>query len=209
MTEAEVLCLYRNHHAIWSFDYEGDPKAPHAEWTGGLCADGYTNSRLVLCDPRNVRHLAWALAEKIDPIVGGLTPWVIGSANAAITISYELAREIRAMHGVVKKSFIWDELAIPKNAYVLQCEELIATLGTTLKARNAIRVGNPYLVEFHPEILTVMHYPNITEIPRGLKVVSLVTRQVRTWKQSECPLCAAGSPHLRPAQHWDKFVKKG
>jgi orotate phosphoribosyltransferase len=206
--------MFRREGAIWAFDHEGDPKAPHAEWTGGLCADGYVNSRVVLADPENVKNLASMLiakAERTSYI--RQADWVVGSSYGAITLSYEMARQLKAHHGFVKKSatdpktMTWDELVIPANAVVLQCEELIATLGTTLKVREAVKVGNPYPVDFMPSVVTIHEYEGVQ--PEPLTIVSLATRRgVLTWPQSECPLCKQGSPRFRPAQNWEKFARK-
>ena len=137
MTENEVLELYRARGGVSFFDYDGDPKAPHAELTSCLCSDGYINSSVVLCEPEVVRMLAFQLSVRLWQ--AGIPPvdWVVGSAYAAVTLSYELARQLEANHGFTEKDLgdpkkmTWSRVEIPGGSRVLQCEELITTLGTT------------------------------------------------------------------------------
>ena len=53
--------LFQSENAIWFFNHNGDPKAPHAELTSGLCSDGFINCRLVLA---NTSHVQW-IARKL------------------------------------------------------------------------------------------------------------------------------------------------
>src|SRR5258708_2824575 len=94
----KAMQIFEAAKAIWFFDHTGDPKAPHAELTGGLCSDGYANCRIVASDPRNLQRFGfWMIEEvlkrKLDP------DWIVGSAYAAITISYEVARQLGVKHG--------------------------------------------------------------------------------------------------------------
>jgi len=217
MTEEEILALYEKENAVWFFDYNGGPKAPHAELTSGLCSDGYVNSAPVLAEPEVVRVLAGELVERLRRRNAANAEWVIGSAYAAITFSYELARQLGARHGFVEKDpanpkkMLWSRLSIPGWANVLQCEELITTLGTTMEVRRAVEEGNPErVVRWLPDVATAIYRPTVLQ--GGLiDVISLVAREVKTWKPEECPLCAAGSPRLRPRasqENWARLTGK-
>lgn len=207
MTEQEILALYEERNAVWFFNYDGDPKAPHAELTSGFCSDGYVNSAPVLSEPGVVTLLASEMKERLRNRNIGRVDWVVGSAYAAITFSYEVARQLHVHHGFVEKGLanpkemVWSRLSIPVGASVLQCEELITTLGTTMEVRRAIEKGNPAPVRFLPGVATAIYRP--AKFQGGqIDVIALVAKEVKSWKPEECPLCADGSPRLRPKQNW-------
>ena len=214
MTEEEILALYERENAIWFFDYNGDPKVPHVELTSGLCSDGYVNSAPVLADPEKVSMLVSELVTRLAKRKVVKFDWVIGSAYSAITFSYELAGQFGAKHGFVKKDpenqkrMVWTDLTIPTGAMILQCEELITTFGTALEVRRAVQEGNKEPVFFLPDVATAVYRPE--KLQGGLiDVISLVAREVKTWKPGECPLCIQGSPRLRPRvtqENWARLT---
>ena len=213
MTEQEILDIYQRADAVWFFDYKGNPKASHAELTSGLCSDGYVNSPLVMSDPPTVQILAFWMTQRLAKRNVGKVDWVIGSAYAAITFSFEVARQLGARHGFVEKDpanpkkMVWNRLTIPGHAEVLQCEELITPLGTTMEVRRAVDEGNPEPVRWLPDVATAVYRP--AKFQGGLiDVISLVAREVQSWKPEECPLCAAGSPRLRLKQNWAELTGK-
>ena len=213
MTEQEILNIYQRAGAVWFFDYKGDPKVPHAELTSGLCSDGYVNSAPVLADPVTVQTLGFWMTQRLAKRNVGKVDWVIGSAYAAITFSFEVARQLGARHGFVEKDpanpkkMVWNRLTIPGHAEVLQCEELITTLGTTMEVRRAVDEGNPEPVRWLPDVATAVYRP--AKFQGGLiDVISLVAREVQSWKPEECPLCAGGSSRLRPKQNWAELTGK-
>ena len=217
MTEEEILALYEKENAVWFFNYDGDPKAPHVELTSGLCSDGYVNSAPVLADPANVELLVSELVTRLAKRNVVRVDWVIGSAYAAITFSYELARQLGARHGFVEKDpvnpkkMLWSRLTIPAGSMILQCEELITTLGTTMEVRRVIQEGNKEQVFFMPDVATAIYRPE--KLQGGLiDVISLVAKEVKVWKPEGCPLCAQGSEKLRPRQtqeNWAWLTGKG
>lgn len=216
MTEQEILALYEKENAVWFFDYNGNPKAPHAELTSRLCSDGYVDSPRVMADPKNVELLVSELVTRLAKRNVVKFDWVIGSAYAAITFSYELARQMGVKHGSVRKHpenqkrMVWAGPPIPNFSTILQCEELVTTFGTTMEVRRAVQEGNKEPVFFLPDVATAIYRP--ANLQLGLiDVISLVTREVKNWKPEECPHCAQGSERLRPRatqENWARLVGK-
>lgn len=204
-----ILGIYQKCNAVWFFDYDGDPKAPHVLLTGGDCSDGYINSALVTCIPGTLSFIAGELVPYLPR-----ADWVVGSPYAAITFSYEIARQLGARHGHTEKDpndpkrMRWQRYVIPKDATVLQAEELITTFGTTLEVRRAIMEENPEPVRFLSLVGTVIYRPPDLAVPPPLQVSALIQREVKTWKRDECPLHAQGSPALRPKEHWAELTRK-
>jgi len=214
LTETEVVALYEDAGGWWIYDHAGDPKAPHAELTSGLCSDGYIDSSKVLCDPASTELLAFNLKLRIGAAeYRPATDWVVGSPYAAITFSFEFARQVGAKHGFAEKDpenpkgFVWtNRFVIPGGALVLQVEELVTTLGTSLKVRQAVERGNPHPVRFAPDVATLIYRP--ARLQGGIiDVISLVAREIKSWEPGECPLCARGSSRLRPKQHWQELAR--
>lgn len=201
LSQEEVLDIYRQEHAIWFFDYNGDPTAPHAELTSGLCSDGYINSRKVFSNPEHVRMIAFEIAKKLWR--RSVNPdWVVGSPYSAITFSYELARQMGARHGFPEKDLrnpgrmIWRD-EIPGYTTILQAEELITTFGTTAEVLRAIIERNPEPVVTVQEVATAIYQPSKLEAPTPRSLITLVTRQIQTWLPIDCPLHKNGSPTVK------------
>lgn len=214
LNSENIFSIYTKAQAVWFFDYKGDPKAPHAELTSGLCSDGYVNSALVLCNPSITELLARELAVRLKRRRVDLVDWVVGSAYAAITFSYEVARQFGAEHGFVEKDqenpkrMVWKRFVIPAGAIVLQCEELITTLQTTMEVRRAIEEGNPNPVRFLPDVGTAIYRPAKFANAGIIDVISLFSREVQSWEPKNCPLCAVGSERVRPKQNWRQLIGK-
>jgi len=198
--------------------YSGNSADPHAELTSGKCSNAYFDSPRVLKYPNLNELLAKQLVQKLreNGITADKVDWVIGSAYAAITFSYEVARVLRAIHGNTEKDptdpkgkrMVWQRLAIPDGANVLQIEELTSTSGTFQEVRRAVEQGNPEPVNFLSEIGILIHRPPKLPVDYGdRKVVALVEKEV--WAvEPPCSLCKAGSPRYRPKSHWRELTGK-
>ncbi len=211
-TQDEVLKIFREYGAVWLHD--GDPEKPHAELTSGKHSNGYFNCPSVLCDTKISTLFAHQLLYMLGGKVTRGVEWVIGSPYAAITFSHEVARILGAKHGFPRKAagkkMVWKDWQIPKGSKVLQIEELITTLGTTMNVRESIFEGNEEEVVFQPTIGAIVHRP--PELPvcyeDEIRVVSLIETPVWAVDPEECPLCAKGSEALRPRGkgNWEKLT---
>lgn len=212
LTQDEVLEIFREYGAVWLHD--GDLEKPHAELTSGKHSNGYFNCPSVLCNTRIstlfAHQLLYMLGERITKGV----EWVIGSPYAAITFSHEVARILGTKHGFPRKApdkkMVWKDWQIPEGSKVLQIEELITTLGTTMNVRESIFEGNEAEVVFRSIIGAIVHRP--PELPicyeNGIRVVSLIETPVWAVDPEDCPLCVQGSKALRPREkgNWEKLT---
>jgi orotate phosphoribosyltransferase len=213
--EMETQNIFEGENAIWFFDYNnGGLRTPHAELTSGLCSDGYINCRVVLSDPQKTHWLAIQLVKTAVARGFRFPEWVVGSAYAAITFSYEVARLTGAKHGFTQKDpkdekkMVWVGPTIPEGATVLQCEELITTLGTTTKVREAIQTAHSYPINFFREVLTIAYRPGEITSEDRTYITALIYREVKTWHPRVCPLCGSGSPRVRPSKNWTELTGK-
>jgi len=215
--ENAIIEWFENRDAIWLHD--GDPQKPHAELTSGKCSDGFINCGKVLCYPEDCHMFANFLLGKLERATGiGLNnvTHVIGSSYAAITLSYEIARILRAIHAFTEKDpddskrQVWRRMTIPANAVVLHIEELITTSQTFKAVREGVLAGNASPVTFLPIIGTLVHRPPKLPVSYGddIEIVSLLEKEIHAFDQADCPLCAQGSKPLRPKTHWKELMGK-
>ncbi|XOA42848.1 MAG: hypothetical protein ACKKMO_03595 [Candidatus Nealsonbacteria bacterium] len=219
LTEKDILHWFNLCDAFWFHD--GDPKKPHAELTSGMCSNGYANCPEVLKHPNLNEILALQLVRLLRENRIGKVDWVIGSAYADITFSYEVAKALGAIHGFTekdptepkKKRMLWKRMTIPAKAKVLQVEELITTSGTFKEVRRAVREGNSEQVNFLPIVGVLVHRPPKLPIDyeiddEKIKIISLIEKGMWAVDPSECSLCKAGSPRYRPKSHWKELTGK-
>ena len=217
--EAEFDHVLKLADALWLHD--GDPAKPHAELTSGRCSNGfvdvlrvlkYTNLCEIFADELTAAYSVYVhnVYQKFrrpyrDP------DWIIGSDHAGATISYEVARQLKAKHDFTEKGVdkgqLWKRHTIEPDEFVLQVEELITTFRTLQAVREGIREGNPHPVNFVPVVLTLVHRSDVYEF-EGSPILYLRHYDIASWKPEECPLCAAGSKRLRPKQNWAELTGK-
>jgi orotate phosphoribosyltransferase len=216
LTLEEILHWFDLCDAAWVHD--GDPKKPHAELTSGMCSNGYFDCARVLCYPNLCEILARQLIQRM--IKKDLTPpdYVIGSAYAAITFSYEVAKILRyfygfsALHGFVEKDptdpkgkrMLWQRMKIPAGSSILQVEELITTSGTMTEVQRAVKEGQGEdKVNFLPIVGALVHRPPKLPADYGdRRVIALIEKEIWAVDPKDCPLCKVGSPRYRPKTHW-------
>jgi orotate phosphoribosyltransferase len=184
MNPDDVLNLFRRSGALM----EG-----HFRLSSGLHSSGYLQCALVLQHPREAEALGRALAEKAkQPDIGA----VLSPAMGGIIIGHEVARSlgVRAIFAeradgrlVLRRGF-----AVEPGERVLVVEDVLTT---GLSTRETIEVA----VAAGAEVAGAAAIINRSESP-GLSVpfVALADYALPTWQPGECPLCAAGTPVVKP-----------
>ncbi len=213
LSEEEIVSWFELCNAVWI--HNGNPAAPHAELSSGLCSNGFFESQAVLENPNLSEILAHQLIMKLREAGILKADWVISSAYAAITFGYEVARQMGATYGFVEKDcsdpkgkkMLWRRRTIPAGSIVLQVEELITTSNTFQEVRRAVNEGNSETVTFLPEVGTLIHRPPKLPADYGnIKVIALVEKEVWSVNPEECSLCKAGSKKYKPKTHWGELT---
>ena len=220
LSAEEILAWFDVYDAVWVYD-STDPKAPHAELSRGKCSNGFFDCMRVLCNPKLCEILALQLVRKLKEAGIEKVDWVIGSPYAAITFSHEVAKGFNAVHAFTekdpiiiptapeRKKMLWQGMQIPKDAIVLQAEELITTNGTFKEVRWAVEKGNYEPIKWLPVVGTLVHRPPKLPVSYdGIEIVSLIEVEVWAVEQRDCPLCKIGSPRYRPKENWKKLTGK-
>ena len=215
LTSDDVLSWFDVYDAVWVYD-ASNPEAPHAELSSGKCSNGFFDCMRVLRNPRLCEILGFQLARKLKEAGVKKVDWVIGSPYAAITFSHEVAKAYNAIAAFAEKDpsdpkgkkMIWRRMQIPKDAVVLQVEELITTSGTFVDVCRAVNEGNYEPVNWLSIVGTLVHRPPKLPVDyNGIEIVSLIEQVV--WAvDAPCRLCNAGSPRYRPKANWAKLTGK-
>jgi len=221
LTSKEILSWFDICDAAWVHD--GNPAKPHAELTSGMCSNGFFDCVRVLCHPNLSEILARQLVKRLLRVDLKHVDYVIGSAYAAKTFSYEVARALRefygfsVLHGFLEKDptdpkgkkMLWARMKIPAGADVLQVEELMTTSGTMMEVRRAVQEGNGEPVNFLSLVGALVHRPPKLPVDYGdRRVIALIEKEIWAVDPKDCPLCLAGSVRYRPKTHWAELTGK-
>lgn len=195
--------------AMWL--HSGDPMRPHAELTSGNCSNGYINMSVALSYPNVCEMLAHQVVLAFHKEYQNLeVHWVIGSSYASIALSFMVAKLLGARHGFTEKGSdgkqLWRRHIIEPEETVLQVEELVTTLKTLAAVRTGIREGNPDKVTFASASLVAVHRSDTYEFD-GDPLLNVAHFDIQSWEQHKCPLCATGSPRLRPKGNWKALTQ--
>lgn len=215
LQEEEILRFFELCDAAWY--HSGNPNDPHAVLTSNLCSNGFFDSLRVLRHPTLSEILAIQLVKKIRAAIGGQkVDWVIGSPMAGITFSHDVARALGATISMfVEKDpdnpgkMLWNRMAIPERATVLQIEELTTTSKTLNAVQEAVNLGNPDPVNWLSYIGILVHRPpSLVSHYGGREVISLINKEVWAVPQDKCDLCKKGSERVKPKTNWNKLTGK-
>ncbi len=209
MTQAEFTYLFTLCDAIWL--HSGDPAAPHAELTSGLCSNGFIDTLRTLRYTPICEIMADQSVKKIRATYDGPVDWVIGSDHAAATFSYAVAHRMKTQHDFTEKgpdkTQLWKRFTIQEQEKVLQVEEIVAAGSTIAAVREGLRRDNPQPVSFAPVVFTLIHRTDVTEV-EGSPLLYLFHFDIWASKPEDCPLCKAGSKRLRPKKNWQELTQK-
>jgi orotate phosphoribosyltransferase len=185
MDDREVLEILREHQAL----LEG-----HFVLSSGLHSDRYIQCALVLQRPDVAARLGQELAAKIGKT--GATV-VVAPALGGILVAHEVARalDVRALfverqdgRMTLRRGF---SLALGEPTIVV--EDVITTGGSTRETITAVEEAGGKVVAAGA---LVDRSGGATDL--GLPKAALVTLTVQNYEPSECPLCKAGVPAVKP-----------
>jgi orotate phosphoribosyltransferase len=185
MTDSDVLDLFRKSGAL----LEG-----HFKLSSGLHSDRYLQSALVLQHPEFAERLGAALGARLatlDPTV------VLSPALGGIVIGQEVGRalRIRAIFAERQegKLSLRRGFALSSSDRVVVVEDVITTGLSTretcdvAEATGASVLGAGSIIDRGADASRL-----------NIPLQSLVRMQVAAYRPEECPMCAAGSPVVKP-----------
>jgi orotate phosphoribosyltransferase len=205
-------------NALWV--YQGKPGEPHALLASGKHSNAYfnvneatkyTNLNLIFAyNLFRLLHKQGIDKSEVDVVVS--------SSQAAVTFGEIVSLIMNSMFVYTEKDINGKQkwtgrFTIPEGANILQVEELITTIQTTVQVRDAVLSANPKInfvkIKGKNVVGTIVHRPDDLSIEYPeFEVIPLIPQEVHNWSPDECPLCKKGSIALPPKANWSQFVEK-
>ena len=187
MLQEDVRELFKRNNALLN---------GHFKLSSGLHSDIYFQSALILQYPKEAERLGEELAKKIKEN-NIKVDVVVSPAIGGIVIGQEMGRalSVRAIftERVDGKVFLRRGFSVSDNEKVLVVEDVITTgLSTrevieTLKANGAQVVAVVSLVD-----------RSAGKVDFGVPKFSLLSLEVKSYKEEDCPMCKEGSIAVKP-----------
>lgn len=194
--------------ALWIHDE--NPKRPHALLISGNHSDGFFNASKVIERPLVLAEACSDLLANMKPSSFGAINMVFGSALGAISIAYEIARQLGIRTGFTepvvidgKKRMVLKRFDIESDASVLVVEDVLTTGDTTRKTISVLQEKGVYIF---PIILVLVNRSGKSHLNER-DINSLIYHPMPIWSPDECPLCKKGSKIVRPKGDWDLLTR--
>ncbi|MCW2277303.1 orotate phosphoribosyltransferase [Heliophilum fasciatum] len=187
MEQSQILEIFRKSNAL----LEG-----HFRLTSGRHSNRYVQCAQVLQYPQYTEVLAAHLAEKVRSAVG-VPDVVIGPAMGGILVAFEVGRAlgVRSLFAerengamTLRRSF-----AIQPGEKVLVCEDVVTTGGSVREVIEVVKQAGGVL----QGVVSLVDRSNGT-VDFGVPFWAAMTMEVVSWEPEVCPLCAEGTPAIKP-----------
>ena len=178
------------------FEKNGALLSGHFKLPSGLHSDTYFQAALILQYPIEAARLAEELAKRIEEN-NIKTDVVVSPALGGVIIGHEMGRALNARaiftERVDGKVSLRRGFSINKGEKVLVVEDVITTGLSTKEVIDSIKpVG--------AEVVAVVSLVDRSagKVDFGVPRFSLLSLEVKSFKEDECPICKAGSAAVKP-----------
>jgi orotate phosphoribosyltransferase len=172
----------------------------HFKLTSGLHSPEYLQSALVLQHPAYAERLGEALAEAIQTELGGQQiSLVVSPAMGGLIIGHEVARALGTPHIFAERNpegnmTLRRGFEVTPGVRTVVIEDVVTTGGSTREVIELLRGlgANPVAAG------SIVDRSGGKADLGGLPKAALLTMEVIAYNPAQCPLCAAGSPVVKP-----------
>jgi orotate phosphoribosyltransferase len=168
----------------------------HFLLSSGLHSDAYFQSALILQYPQEAAKLALAIGQKVKD-AGIEIDIVVSPALGAIVIGQEVAKVLNARAIFTEKaegkSILRRGFTIKEGEKVLVVEDVITT---GLSTKEVIETIKPFGAKIYAAACLVDRSGAKTDL--GIPIFSLLSLEVKSYKEQDCPLCKSGVPCIKP-----------
>jgi orotate phosphoribosyltransferase len=170
----------------------------HFRLTSGLHSPEYLQCALVLAHPRHAQHLGEALAAALRKTLSGKIDVVASPALGGVIIGHEVARALGTRFLFTERDATGNMtlrrgFTVTPGETVVVVEDVVTTGGSTREVVDLLR-GAGATVAAAGSIID----RSGGEAEVGAPRMALATLKVQSWPPEFCPLCAAGSPVVKP-----------
>ncbi len=171
----------------------------HFRLSSGLHSPEYLQCALVLQHPEAAEELGTRLAAKLREIAGQQIDVVASPALGGLIIGHEVARALGPRFIFTERDTATGKMVFRRGFTVspgekaVVIEDVITTGGSTMDVVEALRQAGANIVSAGSIIDRSGGKADV-----GVPRVALATLQVETHPPEKCPLCAGGSPVVKP-----------
>ena len=178
------------------FEKNGALLSGHFKLSSGLHSDTYFQAALILQYPIEAARLAEELAKRIEEnnIKADV---VVSPALGGVIIGHEMGRALNARaiftERVDGKVSLRRGFSINKGEKVLVVEDVITTGLSTKEVIDSLKPAGA-------EVVAVVSLVDRSagKVDFGVPRFSLLSLEVKSFKEDECPICKAGSTAVKP-----------
>ena len=165
----------------------------HFQLTSGKHSNRYVQCAQLLCRPADAEAVCRALAERF---AGTQVDVVLGPALGGVIVAHEVARalgtpsffaERKEGEMTIRRGFV-----LEKGMKVLVVEDVVTTGGSVKEVLQLVRDAGAEIVGVGSIVQRAASSPFEERYESLLKVEAVA------WDPSECPLCAEGTPAVKP-----------
>ncbi|MDR1244022.1 MAG: orotate phosphoribosyltransferase [Endomicrobium sp.] len=187
MQQEELETLFKKNNALLT---------GHFKLSSGLHSDTYFQSALILQYPKKVEILSQELAKKLKES-GIEVDVVVSPAMGGIIIGQEMARVLRVraifterVDGTVllRRGF-----SVKENEKILIVEDVITTGLSTKEVISSLKSSDAKIVAVGSLVDR-----SAGKVDFGVPKFSLLSLEIKSYKEEECPMCKEGSIALKP-----------
>lgn len=180
---------------ISKFEKTGAYLRGHFRLTSGLHSPGYMQCALVLQHPQIAEELGKALAEAI----GEQADVVAAPAIGGLTIGHEVARALNARFIFTERDPVSRAMSLRRGFSVkpgeraVVIEDVVTTGGSSREVVEVLQAAGASVIAAGSIVDRSGGRADL-----GVRRVALATLDLPSWPESECPLCQAGEPVVKP-----------
>jgi orotate phosphoribosyltransferase len=187
MQQGELKTLFKENNALLN---------GHFKLSSGLHSDTYFQSALILQHPKKAEFLAQELAEKLKENNIEVDV-VVSPAMGGVIIGHEMGRAlgVRAIftERVDGKVLLRRGFSLKENEKVLVVEDVITTGLSTREVIESIKPSGCKVVA----VVSLVDR-SAGKIDFGVPKISLLSLEVKSYKEEDCPTCKEGSVAIKP-----------
>lgn len=185
MTNEEILRI---------FEESGGVLKGHFRLTSGRHSAQYMQCAKLFVDPSHSEELCSALAEKLK---GFDVDYVASPAIGGIIMGYVMAKHLTCKNIFTERNEGKMELrrgfSMPDGAKVLVVEDVVTTGGSVKEVIEVMRAQGAEVVG----VASIVDRSN-GKVDFGVPFYSLLSMDIPSYEENECPLCKQGLPIIKP-----------
>lgn len=199
-TKMDWEALFVQQEILWKYPGRG----PHAEYTlTKKHSDYYFNSDCLVSNPPLLKKSCQALFEAINKKSLQNPNWIVTYPPFGLSIASSLADLFHCRFGYIKS------LDQPEMNFPIQTGETVLFCADDLYSGSSFRKVHRSLIKIGAKLanplLVIANFSGASMFDK-YQVVALLNKNISTWDENNCPLCAAGSAALPARENWRDFM---